>query len=230
MPDGYSGGLDTSPPSLPFLDLIHTLSDPSSSDALASDTLASAIGIAELPNGEEAITLVEKEILAPVHDLNEGLWRWQVQAPIELPLPPLTLAPLLATHTILPTTRGIDGTFTRWREALAPRPPAHPTLSSSTSRAFGDIKNFVRGKGSYAPFTPGGLEAAATVATDGDDEEGEEEEEEEEEGWKTRAPGLKRGLKLEGGEWMGRYRRSDFTFLLPCCPNHPQSVIECQHR
>jgi len=107
----------------------------------------------------------------------------------------MTLTPLPPTHQILPTTRGINGVFTHWRSALAPRPPAHPALSSSTNRAFGDSKNFVRGKGSYAPFLPGGLEPE-TITHDED----EKEEEDEEEGWKTRAPGLRRGAKLEGAD------------------------------
>jgi antiviral helicase SKI2 len=112
-------------------------------------------------------------------------------------------------------------------EPLAPRPPAHPNLSSSTSRAFGDVKNFVRGKGSYAPFTPGGLEAAATVAVEGDDEEGEEEEEEEEEGWKTRAPGLKKGLKLEGGECTAQVQMLE---VLSWCPESGLPRIESSDR
>lgn len=120
------------------------------------------------------------------------------QTDIDLPIPPLTLAPLPATHTILPLSRGIDGEFSTWREALAPKPPAHPALSSSTTRAPGSSKNFVRGKGSYAPFTPGGLEEAASVPKE--DEDAEEADEEEEEGWKTRAPGLKRGVQLSGGK------------------------------
>ena len=55
----------------------------------------------------------------------------------------------------------------------------------------------MRGKGSYAPFLPGGLDEAA-AAPQQDEEE--QEEEDEEDGWKTRAPGLKRGVQLSGGE------------------------------
>lgn len=54
----------------------------------------------------------------------------------------------------------------------------------------------MRGKGNYAPFLPGGLEPDTALQQ----EEEEEVEEEEEDGWKTRAPGLKRGVKLSGGE------------------------------
>lgn len=116
--------------------------------------------------------------------------------PIALPPPPFTFAPLPATHTVAPSFRGLDHTFTGWREAFAPRQPAHPALSSSTTRAPGSLQNFVRGKGSYAPFLPGGLEPDTTL----NKHEEEEIEEEEEDGWKTRAPGLKRGAKLSGGE------------------------------
>lgn len=85
-----------------------------------------------------------------------------------------------------------------WRSALAPKQPAHPALSSSTTRAFGDSKDFVRGKGSYAPFLPGGLEEAAKPVEAEPEEDGQEDDEDEE-GWKTRAPGLRRGVKLDGG-------------------------------
>ena len=69
---------------------------------------------------------------------------------------------------------------------------------------------FVRGKGNYVPFRPGGLDD--TAFADGIEGEGEEETEEErvrreveeEEAmgktWKTIAPGMRRGLKLDGGE------------------------------
>lgn len=100
---------------------------------------------------------------------------------------------------ILPLSKGIDGTFSNWREALAPKPPAHPALSSSTTRAPGSTKNFVRGKGSYAPFLPGGLDEVDDLQGKGEAEGEEQQEEEEEDGWKTRAPGFKRGVQLTGG-------------------------------
>ena len=65
------------------------------------------------------------------------------------------------------------------------------------------MKNFVRGKGNYAPFLPGGLEpelAPGQRVEENGMEEEEEELEDEDEGWKTRAPGLRRGVKLSGGE------------------------------
>ncbi|KAK8853069.1 hypothetical protein IAR55_003770 [Kwoniella newhampshirensis] len=181
-----------------FLELLNTAAHPNAADAIPSVDLASSLGLAEPMTKEKALEALEKELLAPVKSFDKSdLWRWQIQPKVELPLPPLTLSPLHQTHTVTPAFRGIDGTFTHWREALAPKPPAHPNLSSSTTRAPGSLQNFVRGKGSYAPFTPGGLDTAAKAE---DAEEEEEAEDDEEIGWKTRAPGLKRGVKLEGAD------------------------------
>lgn len=141
-----------------------------------------------------------------LHHLSPGgicLAKFPSQPPIPLPLPKPSLSPLPPTHLLLPSTKGISGTFTSWRSALAPKPPAHPTLSSSTNRAPGGLQNFVRGKGSYAPFAPGGLEVAAVPIDELENGSQEVEEDEEEEGgWKTRAPGLRRGMKLSGGEFL----------------------------
>ncbi|OWZ36171.1 antiviral helicase SKI2 [Cryptococcus neoformans var. grubii Br795] len=180
-----------------FLELLNTAANPSSVDAIPSDELAVSLGIDGPLSREQALEILENEVLAPVHKLQgHELGQWQVQPPISLPTPPFDLSPLHQTHTVTPSFRGINGDFTHWREALAPKPPAHPTLSSSTTRAPGSLQNFVRGKGSYAPFLPGGLEAAAKVEED----EGEDEDEDEEVGWKTRAPGMKRGAKLDGAD------------------------------
>ena len=115
------------------------------------------------------------------------------------------MSPLPPTHTILPATRGLSGQFTHWRETLAPKAPAHPALSSSTSRAPGSLQNFVRGKGSYAPFLPGGLEPEIAPGervdhVEDEEEDDDDDDDDEEEGWKTRAPGFRRGVKLQGGE------------------------------
>ncbi|WVQ84888.1 hypothetical protein IAT38_007051 [Cryptococcus sp. DSM 104549] len=190
--------IDTSLQDSVFLELLNTAANPSSADAISSDDLAASLGIDGPLNRDDALKLLEKEILAPVRSIKgSDLGRWQVQPSVDLPIPPLTLQPLPQTHNVTPSFRGIDGVFTHWRESLAPKPPAHPALSSSTTRAPGSLQNFVRGKGSYAPFLPGGLEEAAKVEVNEDEEA---EDEEEEEGWKTRAPGFKRGVELEGAD------------------------------
>lgn len=180
------------PSSTRFLELIRAAGHPKSSD-LSSESLAQSIGIAALPTPSEAIELVEKDVLSPPKDLSgPDLWRWQVPLPTTIPLPELQLQPLPATHTVTPSFRGIDGNFTQWRDGLAPKPPAHPSLSSSMHREPGALSSFVRGKSTNAPFLPGGLEPAVTY-------EEAEEELEEEDGWKTRAPGMRKGLPLDGG-------------------------------
>ncbi|BEJ13916.1 hypothetical protein CspHIS471_0310900 [Cutaneotrichosporon sp. HIS471] len=175
-----------------FLELVAAAAHPASSN-LPSDNLAQSLGIQGLPTASEAIKQLGSDVLSPPKDLSEDLWRWQVPLPTQVPLPPLTLTPLPATHTVAPTFRGIDGTFTRWRDALAPKQTLHPNLSSSMQREPGALKNFVRGKSTNAPFLPGGLEPAVTF-------EEVEEDLPEEEGWKTRAPGFKRGLQLDGAD------------------------------
>jgi antiviral helicase SKI2 len=61
-----------------FLELLNTATEPSSSNAISSDRLAQKLGIDGLPDREEALKLLEQEILAPVRDLSgPGLSRWQ---------------------------------------------------------------------------------------------------------------------------------------------------------
>lgn len=176
-----------------FLELLQAAAHPTESD-LPSETLAESLGISALPTGQEAIDLVKKDVLSPPKDLaGPDLWRWQAPLPCPVPLPALPLDPRPPTHMVAPSFKGIDGTFTKWRDALAPKPPAHPSLSSSMQREPAAAQNFVRGKSTNAPFLPGGLEPAITY-------EEAEEELEEEEGWKTRAPGFRRGVQLEGGK------------------------------
>lgn len=60
-----------------FLDLLRTASDPTSS-TVTSDQFAKKLGIDGLPTREEALKVLEDEILAPVRDLSgPELSRWQ---------------------------------------------------------------------------------------------------------------------------------------------------------
>jgi antiviral helicase SKI2 len=171
-----------------FLELLQAAGKPTTSK-LPSEELAHKLGLSGLPTPSEAVALVEAEVLSPPRDLSSDLTRWQAPLPVPVSLPALSLSPLPATHTLAPTFRGIDGNFTHWRDALAPR-PAPPSLSSSMARDPASLSSFVRGKSTNAPFLPGGLEAPA---------EEELEELPEEDGWKTRAPGMRRGVPLDGG-------------------------------
>jgi antiviral helicase SKI2 len=61
-----------------FLELLNTARDPSDSNAISSDRLAKKLGIDGLPDRQEALKLLEEEILAPVRDLSgPGLSQWQ---------------------------------------------------------------------------------------------------------------------------------------------------------
>lgn len=194
-----------------FLDLLRAAGDPTTS-TLPSDSLAASLGIDGLPTAEGAVAQVEETILSPPKDLSgPNLWRWQAPLPTVVPLPSLRLDALPQTHTVTPTFRGIDGEFTHWREALAPKPPAHPNLSSSMNREPAPLQNFVRGKSTNAPFLPGGLDLVPV-----EDTETEEPELEEEEGWKTRAPGFRRGAELEGGELTSAANADERSRRLPC--------------
>jgi hypothetical protein len=68
-----------------FLELLNTAANPSDSIAISSDRLAKKLGIDGLPDREEALRLLEQEILAPVRDLNgPGLSQWQTSVSITL--------------------------------------------------------------------------------------------------------------------------------------------------
>jgi antiviral helicase SKI2 len=64
---------------LEFSRVLETIRDPSSSSAIPSTELASKLGLQLGSSRDEAILLLDKEILAPVRDLSgPELWRWQV--------------------------------------------------------------------------------------------------------------------------------------------------------
>lgn len=62
---------------VPFEDLVRTIAAPAESRALSSEQLGSDMGIDALPTGDAAIEILEKEVLKPVRDLSEELWKWQ---------------------------------------------------------------------------------------------------------------------------------------------------------
>jgi antiviral helicase SKI2 len=81
-----------------FLDLILAASDPQGSTSLSADDLAISLGINDLPTPDEALALVEKEVLGPVKDLSgKELYKWQmyVFSPA-LPCSVIAIVPQLA--------------------------------------------------------------------------------------------------------------------------------------
>lgn len=62
-----------------FLELLNTAANPSSVDAISSDQLAASLGIDGPLNREQALELLENEVLAPAHKFQgHELGYWQV--------------------------------------------------------------------------------------------------------------------------------------------------------
>ncbi|KAI9494833.1 NUC185 domain-containing protein [Zychaea mexicana] len=71
--------------------------------------------------------------------------------------------------TIQVARRGYDGDIVGYNEAILNDPNISSTNSTSFSRPFGSVKDFVRGNATQFPFAPGGLETEVIVATENDD-------------------------------------------------------------
>ncbi|KAI5454433.1 Antiviral helicase ski2 [Naganishia albida] len=209
--------------------LIRAIAEPESDHGIEEDVLTELLGLGQDPDDrgkmkEYARRRVEKEFLQPVKDLeDEYIGHWQMLNPVDIPIPKPELETLPATHTVIPLLRGLDGIFSGWKEIYAPPPAPAPTASGSTERKPGGMMTFVRGKGNYVPFRPGGLDEDAFKEGEVGEEESEEDrvrrelEEEEAMGktWKTIAPGMKRGLKLDGANEFLRSVLGEASFTAP---------------
>lgn len=138
--------------------------------------------------------------------------------------PALLLDTLPRTHQAVPVTQGLDNCIIGWKEVIATAPALSASVSASLQRQptiqtgiSGSSKQsvgsgprsgalgmtFVRGKGSYMPFRPGGLdEAPPASSADADDETQDEADsrlntQPSSSGWRTVARGLGRGLNFE---------------------------------
>ncbi|KAJ9111455.1 hypothetical protein QFC19_001224 [Naganishia cerealis] len=219
-----------------FTRLLKAIAEPLSAHGVDKHVLTELLGLEQDKNDKEGMKafakkVVEREFLQPVKDLeDENIGHWQMLNRVDVPLPQPELNTLPPTHTVIPLLRGLDGNFSGWKEIYAPPPAPPPTASASTERAPGGMMTFVRGKGNYVPFRPGGLDDDAFLGADsggteedGDTEENEEsrmrrEQEEEEvmgKTWKTIAPGFKRGLKLDGADDFLRSVLGESSFNAP---------------
>lgn len=62
-----------------FLELLNTAANPTSVDAIPSDELATSLGIDGPLSREQALELLENEVLSPVHKFQgHELGQWQV--------------------------------------------------------------------------------------------------------------------------------------------------------
>jgi len=134
--------------------------------------------------------------------------------------PNLSTEPLPRTHHLTATGKGLDGTFSGWKEILALAPAAAPNASSSLQRQPGTVAAsttsagpgssssgagmvFVRGRGNHMPFRPGGLDDATALAspevsveTAGQGPDALGDTPNDETGWSKFVPGMKRGLSF----------------------------------
>lgn len=142
------------------------------------------------------------------------------------PSPPtVSLEVFPRTHHAVPVTRGLDGDFVRWKEVIAPAPAQPPAASASLQRQPGVQSGvaglssnpagsgtrsgnlgitFVRGRGSYMPFRPGGLDDGPQRPSPAQESQDDFEEdagtvsdiEQVQSTWRTTPPGFQRGLDL----------------------------------
>lgn len=146
------------------------------------------------------------------------------------PGPPiLSLESFPRTHQTVPMTQGLDGCFVSWREVLAPAAAQSPSNSASLQRQpavqsgvsgssmqsvgpgtrSGSLGiTFVRGKGSYMPFRPGGLEdgpafqdlaSGRNLDNQAEADSGFSNSQESGSVWRAVAPSLGRGLHFPTG-------------------------------
>jgi hypothetical protein len=124
-----------------FLELLNTARDPRDSNAITSDRLAKKLGIDGLPDRQEALKLLEDEILAPVRDLSgPGLSQWQTSVPWSTRCmkadeqtithyPPLTS---ITTHTA-PSNTYCSASITRYRRNILSLEGSYSTQTTCSS-------------------------------------------------------------------------------------------------
>ncbi|KAI8148032.1 NUC185 domain-containing protein [Fennellomyces sp. T-0311] len=95
--------------------------------------------------------------------------------------------------------RGYDGDIVGYRETIIDDPNISSTNSTSFSRPFGSVKNFVRGNATQFPFAPGGLESEVMTTVDDDMDQTLDIDLDFLDELSTVAPGLSRGLTFDDG-------------------------------
>jgi hypothetical protein len=124
------------------------------------------------------------------------------------------------THHLIATGKGLDGTFSGWKETLASAPAASPNASSSLQRQPGTVAAtsttagpgssssgagmiFVRGRGNHMPFRPGGLDDVTAQPPSEVEAETADlalaaiaEAPQDKKTWSKIVPGMKRGLNI----------------------------------
>ncbi|KAI6031397.1 ATP-dependent RNA helicase [Pisolithus microcarpus] len=170
-------------------DIIQQIVNPVRDDA---DAILEDIGLATVPSTQAVYDEIEQKLLSPPDILPEHwLPIYQVHWKHDIHIPSLLSLPPAPPPTSLQFVRaGLDGHVTGYVEVPNPR-VATALTSSSMDRAPAPPAAFVRGKSSYVPFKPGGLDDVFLSSKT---------EHLNERGLRTVAPGLSRGLRLPGDE------------------------------
>ncbi|KAI6153957.1 ATP-dependent RNA helicase [Pisolithus tinctorius] len=170
-------------------DIIQQILNPVRDDA---DAILEDIGLGTVPSTQAVHDEIERKLLSPLDILPEHwLPTYQVHWKHDVHIPSLlSLAPAPPPTSLQFVRAGLDGHVTGYVEAPNPR-VATALTSSSMNRAPAPPANFVRGKSSYIPFQPGGLDDVLLSSKTGQPNE---------RGLRTVAPGLSRGLRLPGDE------------------------------
>ncbi|KAH9920208.1 antiviral helicase [Epithele typhae] len=169
--------------------LIHKICIPSGSDA---DELLAHLRLANLPTKEQVHDQIERNLLLPRPRLpDHWLPKYQLHWETKLSIPSLLKFEPSPPPTSLAFVRtGLQGRVTDYTEVANPR-VATGLTSTALDRAPAPSRSFVRGKSSYIPFLPGGLDVLRKPVEELDFVEGSSQ-------LRTRAPGLSRGLRLPG--------------------------------
>ncbi|KAK6532234.1 hypothetical protein TWF281_006426 [Arthrobotrys megalospora] len=135
----------------------------------------------------------------PVEWLNNLQERWE-DPPDYYSL--FALSPTMTRTVIRFTREGLEGRVTGYKEVSVPAQSINAKNSTSLLRKPGTRADFVRGKAGFFPFTPGGLEAGSANERLEDIAAVEFTQEllYGKDGMLQVAPGLLRGLNLEGSE------------------------------
>ncbi|KAK6347763.1 hypothetical protein TWF718_005592 [Orbilia javanica] len=135
----------------------------------------------------------------PVEWLNNLQERWE-DPPDYYSL--FALSPTMTRTVIRFTREGLEGRVTGYKEVSVPAQSINAKNSTSLLRKPGTRADFVRGKAGFFPFTPGGLEAgSANERSDDLSSAGFAQDSlYGKDGMLQIAPGLLRGLNIEGSE------------------------------
>ncbi|KAI6047978.1 ATP-dependent RNA helicase [Pisolithus marmoratus] len=170
-------------------DIIQQILNPVRDDA---DAILEDIGLAAVPSTQAVHDEIERKLLSPPDILPEHwLPTYQLHWKHDIHIPSLlSLAPAPPPTSLQFVRAGLDGHVTGYVEVPNPR-VATALTSSSMDRAPAPSASFVRGKSSYIPFQPGGLDDVLLSSKTGQLNE---------RGLRTIPPGLSRGLRLPGDE------------------------------